>query len=1020
VRRLWPARREAHRDENTDFDEALIQVFARFGEIVISRLNQAPDKNLLAFLDMVGVSPLPMQAAEAPLTFCLAAGADRSFVPAGTQVAGPPPAGEKKPILFETNHDLFVSSAQLDSLFTRDGMRDIYADFSSVLSDPLPNAAAMPQDFAAPPAKLIPHVFYLNLPLKPKWPSPDRLRVHFDLVGPGASVDARDLQWEIFVIDDSPKASGTSPAIVKLPVPKAVTLTPSSDGTGNLMRSGDIVFENLPAISPTAVNGIGGYWLGCRLMTAITGSIEPVEGSVRSNQLPTVTAASLQEVAGKNLPLETAFLNGQKLDLSKDFLPFGERPKPGDAFYLGHAAAFSDPDARLILHIELTKASAAGTPPPAPEMRRQFSWEFWDGFQWIELINRHLRVLSLSDINPAGSVMPEFVDGTEQFTKSGEVSFTFPRPPAELNLNGQKSFWLRARIVSGDDARSSSQPPSIAPPSIHSIRLDYEVTKNFPIHSVVTFNDFHYARVTGQNEFKPFLRVSEEEGRPAFYFGFDSGTATTKNLPPTNPPFPRLPVSLYVESANTSLQEESDSPGGAGPSAQWEYWNGRVWKNFPVPDQTRCLQRSGMLHILGPEDFTPRQEFGRQRFWLRMRQNPAAPGLKIRGIRGNTIMATQGVTVLNEILGSSDAKPGQKFVTSQANVLLGQKLEVRELTWPPLRERRIILAEEGKDAIQSAPEPGGKRVHFWVTWHEVTAFHGSGPRDRHYVIDHSSGEVFFGDGVCGMIPPVLSGNIRMTRYRSGGGVRGNCPAQSVKQLVSAVPSIQKVINWQAAAGGADVETNSELIDRGPRGIRHGGRAVTQEDYEDLALLASRELARAKCVPLYDLRSDPDAKQKLPGVVSLILAPIGPTATPQPSAALLDRALRYLDRWRSPNVDLILVGPEYVRVSVNADVVVDESGLAGDVELKIRRALDNYLHPTTGGAEGVGWEFGRLPQRFDLYSLIQRISGVSHVRDLRLLTVADRPGAERSNRFLVCCGPHTLSIALEERYADQTA
>src|SRR5438045_5354014 len=53
---------------------ALVGVFARFAEIIIQRLNQAPQKNFLAFLDLLGASLLPPQPARAPLTFSLAAG----------------------------------------------------------------------------------------------------------------------------------------------------------------------------------------------------------------------------------------------------------------------------------------------------------------------------------------------------------------------------------------------------------------------------------------------------------------------------------------------------------------------------------------------------------------------------------------------------------------------------------------------------------------------------------------------------------------------------------------------------------------------------------------------------------------------------------------------------------------------------------------------------------------------------------------------------------------------------------
>ena len=53
---------------------ALISVFARDAALIIQRLNQAPDKNFLAFLDLLGAALLPPEPARVPLTFSLAAG----------------------------------------------------------------------------------------------------------------------------------------------------------------------------------------------------------------------------------------------------------------------------------------------------------------------------------------------------------------------------------------------------------------------------------------------------------------------------------------------------------------------------------------------------------------------------------------------------------------------------------------------------------------------------------------------------------------------------------------------------------------------------------------------------------------------------------------------------------------------------------------------------------------------------------------------------------------------------------
>lgn len=100
---------------------ALIKIFARYCEIIIERLNKVPEKNFLAFLDLLGASRLPPQPARVPLTFTLS---DKStvdaVVPKGTQVAAQLAAGEKQPAIFETENEVVVTAAKLESIFVRD------------------------------------------------------------------------------------------------------------------------------------------------------------------------------------------------------------------------------------------------------------------------------------------------------------------------------------------------------------------------------------------------------------------------------------------------------------------------------------------------------------------------------------------------------------------------------------------------------------------------------------------------------------------------------------------------------------------------------------------------------------------------------------------------------------------------------------------------------------------------------------------------------------------------------------
>src|SRR5580698_6914093 len=247
-------------------DVALINVFSRFTEIVIERLNLAPEKKFLAFLDLLGVSPLPMEAADVPLTFYPAPNATgAAAVPAGTQVAAISPSkGNQKPIIFETQADLVVTATQLDSLFAKNG-RDAYANLSAALP-PAPDsqkqgAVSVPDSACVAVFEPIPHLFYLSIPCNPAWQTIDRLTLQFALDAsspkPGTPLT---LQWEATA--EAP-GHGAGPA--------SRVLSPSADTTQSLSRSGKVEFTSVPAIPASLVDGRSSCWLGCRLLPPAAG-----------------------------------------------------------------------------------------------------------------------------------------------------------------------------------------------------------------------------------------------------------------------------------------------------------------------------------------------------------------------------------------------------------------------------------------------------------------------------------------------------------------------------------------------------------------------------------------------------------------------------------------------------------------------------------------------------------------------------------------------------------------------------
>ena len=116
----------------------------------------------------------------------------------------------------------------------------------------------------------------------------------------------------------------------------------------------------------------------------------------------------------------------------------------------------------------------------------------------------------------------------------------------------------------------------------------------------------------------------------------------------------------------------------------------------------------------------------------------------------------------------------------------------------------------------------------------------------------------------GKVPPVGS-EIYMTAYRFGGGKQGNVQAEKLIVLRSSLPYISRVINYQAAEGGADQESLEEAVMRVPQLLRTRECAVIPEDFENVAKrLPGKRIARAHCVT--------NLKYTTPGVVRLLLAP----------------------------------------------------------------------------------------------------------------------------------------------------
>ncbi|MEN8260056.1 MAG: hypothetical protein ABFS02_05625 [Pseudomonadota bacterium] len=329
------AERETLPAESSDeLREALLRIFARYFEITAQRLNRVPDKNYFAFLNALGVSRIPPTPAQVPLTFVPVKNPGDNPVSinvlVSSKVAAPPGPGESEPVVFETLRSLTLTHAELCKVISFDPRHDRYSDQSELA---LPEPCASQPVFAG---KLpVEHSFYIGHAPIFGLKGISQLRVRFEVAHPrSASSAGTMLEWGI--------ATPKGPVFLK----------PAEDTTKELTRSGEVVFNNLPDWPEHEILGQKNRWLSCRLLAPI--KIISHKQHHASGPLSRLTkigiVASWKE---EQATIKSAFFNNLQLDTSKDFFPFGERPRFGDVFYL-NCDAFCLKGATVSVKITLT------------------------------------------------------------------------------------------------------------------------------------------------------------------------------------------------------------------------------------------------------------------------------------------------------------------------------------------------------------------------------------------------------------------------------------------------------------------------------------------------------------------------------------------------------------------------------------------------------------------------------------------------------------------------------------------
>lgn len=242
----------------------LIETFAHMVDQLLYRLNRVPDRNYLAFLDLLGVRLFPPVAATAEVTFWLSAPQPEVvMLRAGTEVATVRTETEEA-VVFATTDDLAVPPCSLVRLVTRAG-----STAPVDRTDQLRAGQDVPAFGNTPTVGDTMLVGLSNA--VPRCAAVIRLDSRVEGIG----VDPRQppLVWEAW------DGSGWTPCEV------------DSDSTGGLNRPGEVTLHVPAAHTAAVVSGVRAGWLRCRL-------VEPQRGQPFYSETPTMRSAEAFTIGG--------------------------------------------------------------------------------------------------------------------------------------------------------------------------------------------------------------------------------------------------------------------------------------------------------------------------------------------------------------------------------------------------------------------------------------------------------------------------------------------------------------------------------------------------------------------------------------------------------------------------------------------------------------------------------------------------------------------------------------------------
>lgn len=716
------------------------------------------------------------------------------------------------------------------------------------------------------------------------------------------------------------------------------------------------------------------------------------------------------EVSSSGRPVSADAVNNGSTDFdAESFDLFGDTLSLFQECYIGHQDYFAKAGAVVSLTFDLSckehrimnsvqgednslkiikkKPKVIWVDSAADAWAEEISFEYYNGIGWKKLVcMQEIRNLFMGDQGG-------------KYT----ISFHCPDDWQETEAGAYQGRCIRIRLLKSDNCYM--RPCIHHYPHIEHLEVSFSYEGRY-------MEAQHLISIAGTRRLELTKKI--KEGRPftvffqsmyredALYLGFrrkmESG-----------------PVSLFFLLEDGIRYE--------GIRCRYEYSTGKGFKQMKVLDHTADMSRTGTVMFMPQPDMHAVELEGKTAYWIRISRIPEE-----HDICENTLPFVKRICLNAVQVSNVETREEEDFYLEESGPNLTIRLGVSDIldtelwvneTREHTKAQMLRLMQEEKEGVRAEYDILGNISSFYVKWQETDRL-DEAPHRRCYMLDRMNGLLVFGDGIRTGLPAVLDDVAFKVKIRCCRGERGNVGAGRIREAMGNLMFIDQIFNPVKACGGSSMESMDRALQRGANMLRSRRRLISTGDYEQEILSFSDAVHRVRAVA--GRMIDGTFREHALTFVILLKDFKAGSGSFHNVTGMLQKHLLESCELSIAREDLFIVEPVFAAVDVDvwAEVVHMDDGF--EVQNLLQESLERYLDPV-GGQNGQGWEFGVLPRRSQILMKLNVLKSKAVIRKL-VVTVryTDQTGTHETDLsdmegdpYRICCsGRHRVNIMLSER------